>query len=236
MLNRDQKLAQQDVVRILQLQIAEMERREKSARSALDLTRQQLSERNERLQMMTNEINSKNVEIEQKQCTLYEYENKLRMGYDVIRKLEAKSQKADLTVKSLERELGERKVSMAQIETKEQSSWLALESLYKQLLQIEKQLRSSADDVDNFERQKMCGLGDVKDRVTPVSSQTGSVEARESDRELQIGDQAESILGENVRLWEQGHSLSCSLEEVTGKAAEMDEIDEDLKRFSWEES
>ena len=62
MLDRHQEL--QDLVNSLQIQIAEMDKREKSALSALDLTRQQLSERDEYLQMMTDEIKSKTMEIE----------------------------------------------------------------------------------------------------------------------------------------------------------------------------
>ena len=230
MLDRHQNLAQQDLVHSLQLQIEEMERREESALSSLDLTRQQLSERDEYLQLMTDEIKSKNMEIEQKQCTLFDYEERLRMCYDTIRKLEARTQSADLTVKSLEKKLSERKESMVQMETKEQSSRLALESLQKQILEKEEQLQSMAKELGNFERQKMCGSWKVEDKVTLVASQRGSVGQTEPHGERQIGVQTECIVDENVRLREQCHSLSCLLEEATNQAAEMDKRNEDLRR------
>ena len=232
MLDHHQEQAQQDVVHSLQLQIAEMERREKSALSSLDLTRQQLSERDEYLQMITTELKSKNMEIEQKQCTLFEYEERLRICYDTIRKLEVRTQNADLMVKSLDRELSERKESMAQMETKEQSSRLALESLQKQILEKEEQLQSMAKELGNFERQKMCGSWKVEDKVVLVASQRSSVGGREPHGERQIGvhGQTECIVDENVRLQEQCHSLSCLLEEATNQAAEMDIKNEDLRR------
>ena len=225
MLDRQQELAHQDV-NSLQVQIAEMKNREESALSALDLTRQQLSERDEYLQILTNEIKSKTMEIEQKQCTLFEYEERLRMCYDTIRKLEARTQSADLTVKSLERELSDRKESMAQMETKEQSSRLALESLQKQILEKEEQLQSMAKELGNFERQKMYGSWKVGESVTHVAS----VGARELHGKREIGVQTECILDENVRLREQCHSLSCLLEEATNQAAEMNKRNEDLRR------
>ena len=64
MLDRHQELALQDLANSLQIQIAEMDKREKSTLSALDLTRQQLSEKDKYLQMMTDEIKSKTMEIE----------------------------------------------------------------------------------------------------------------------------------------------------------------------------
>ena len=140
MLDRHKELAHQDFVNSLQIQIAEMEKREESVLSALDLTRQQLSERDEYLQMMTDKIKSKTMEIKQKQCTLFEYEERLQICYDTIRKLEARNQSADLTVESLERQLSARKELMAQMERKEQSFRLLLESLQKQILEKEEQL------------------------------------------------------------------------------------------------
>ena len=225
MLDRQQELAHQDVNN-LQIQIAEMENREESALSALDLTRQQLSERDEYLQILTDEIKSKTTEIEQKQRTLFEYEERLRMCYDTIRKLEARAKSADLTVKSLERELSERKESIAQMETKEQSSRLALQSLQKQILEKEEQLQSMAKELGNFERQKMYASWKVEESVTHVAS----VEVRELHGKRKIGVQTECILDENVRLREQYHSLSCLLEEATNQAAEMNKRNEDLRR------
>ena len=222
-LDRHQELPHQDVIQRLQIQIAEMERGE-------ELMKQQLSAKDEYLQMMTNEIKSKNMDIEQKQCTLYEYEERLQMCYDTIRKLEARTQSADLTVKSLERELSERKESMAQMETKEQSSQLALESLQKKVLEKEEQLQSMAKELSNFERQKMCGSWEMEERVTLVSGQRGSVGARELHEERQIGVQTECVVDENARLREQCQSLLCSLEEVTKNADEMGKRNEDLRR------
>ena len=156
MLDHHQRLTDGDLVHSLQMEIQRMQRREQSVLTAMELMRQELTEKDQLLQLLTNQLKSTNlVETEQKQCQHSEYEEKLRMCHDTIHRLEEKLQSADRAVELLERKLKERKESMEQMATREHNYQLALESLQKQFAEKEDQLQSVKNELNHLVSQRI---------------------------------------------------------------------------------
>ena len=128
-----------EIISHLQQQISDMENREVKTLSALDQLKEHLSQRDEYLQLLTDELKTKNLEIEQKNQHLFEYEKMLSDSKETIHQLEDQVKSANIKIKSLEKTLEENRLSMEQLEISQQSSLVALQ---EKLFQKEKELQS----------------------------------------------------------------------------------------------
>lgn len=209
-------LSNEEIIARLKQEINAVQNREKSALSALDSLKEQLSQRDEYLQLMTDELKAKNVEIQQKNQHLYEYEVMLRESKETIQQLEEKLQSANIKVTSLERELEEKENSMAQLEINHQNSQLQMQEKLSEkdrdLWRLQEQLRQfdSLISSDNAYKKGVASLEELAYQEERVAIKKNNSE-------------------ENAFL-RHYHNLSSSLENATKRADEAELSNKELRR------